>query len=605
MISFDELVSHYPEETTSFFSNNSHNASITEQSCNVDRDYLRQKAFEPHEWHNSVLKLVASYVANRITDTEIHLLTQPFTCEGYTAERTRHEVQKMIDGARAKGFDSNVTNTQAQQPYGTSEPLPLIRDFPPAQKFPTDALGPLQEIVETVQKASQAPIEIAAASALSATSLIVQGHANVETLGGDKPLSLYMLTVARSGERKSSCDAPIILAIKNFEKQQAKAMERAIMMFQNHQEIYRIERSKITALLKRKSNPITREEAERQFELLGPEPSPPPSTDRLVTEPTYEGLTQMFRFGQPSLGLFSDEGGQFLGGYAMNKDNKQKTLAAFNDLWGGNSIRRTRQGDGAYQLFDRRLAIHLMVQPTVAHELLADPLAVDTGFLARFLICEPETTIGTREYKDSKLDQKSLEEFQKYQTYLLEQNMPINSETGGLEPRILTLNPEAKAALIEYADDVERKQSKGSKYEAITGTASKSAEQAARLAGVFTIFSDITASQVAADTMHNAIRLARYYLDEACRLVEVAISSSEMQTADNLLKWISQNHGVQPFLFSDVLQNGPNSVRDSKRLKTLFTILTDYGWLIKMPKATIVNGKSRNTAYRLAELASA
>lgn len=605
MISFDNLQNLYPLQSIKVDDGLNLNNVDYGFKPRLDQESLQREAMQPHQWHHSVFRLSASLVAEGKTDDQIHAITSRLTCASYTAEQTRHEVQAMIDGARAKGFDSNVAIMQVQQPNGTSEPLPLIRDFPPAQKFPTDALGPLQEIVETVQKASQAPIEIAAASALSATSLIVQGHANVETLGGDKPLSLYMLTIARSGERKSSCDAPIISAIKNFEKQQAKAMERAIMMFQNHQEIYRIERSKITALLKRKSEPITREEAERQFELLGPEPTPPPSTDRLVTEPTYEGLTQMFRFGQPSLGLFSDEGGQFLGGYAMNKDNKQKTLSAFNDLWGGNSIRRTRQGDGAYQLFDRRLAIHLMVQPAVAHELLADPLAVDTGFLARFLICEPETTIGTREFKDSQLDQNSLEQFQKYQSYLLEQSMPINSETGGLEPHILKLSPEAKAALIEYADDVERKQSKGNVYEAITGTASKSAEQAARLAGVLTVFSDITASKVAADTMNNAIRLARYYLDEACRLVEVAISSSEMQTADNLLKWISQNHGVQPFLFSDILQNGPNNIRDSKRIKSLFAILIEYGWLIKMPNGTMVNGKRCSTAYRLAELAKA
>ena len=35
--------------------------------------------------------------------------------------------------------------------------------------------------------------------------------------------------------------------------------------------------------------------------------------------------------------------------------------------------------DGAHQLHDRRLAIHLMVQPPVAHELLSDPLAIDTS----------------------------------------------------------------------------------------------------------------------------------------------------------------------------------------------------------------------------------
>ncbi|MFU8803332.1 MAG: DUF3987 domain-containing protein, partial [Bradymonadaceae bacterium] len=47
-----------------------------------------------------------------------------------------------------------------------------------------------------------------------------------------------------------------------------------------------------------------------------------------------------------------------------------------------------RFGDGHATLFGRRLAVHLMVQPGVARDLLSDPLAVDTGFLARFLICE-------------------------------------------------------------------------------------------------------------------------------------------------------------------------------------------------------------------------
>ena len=65
--------------------------------------------------------------------------------------------------------------------------------------------------------------------------------------------------------------------------------------------------------------------------------------DRTVTEPTFEGLTKLFATGQPSLGIFSDEGGQFLGGHAMNTDNRQKTLAALNDLWQGNPIRRTRR----------------------------------------------------------------------------------------------------------------------------------------------------------------------------------------------------------------------------------------------------------------------
>ena len=136
--------------------------------------------------------------------------------------------------------------------------------------------------------------------------------------------------------------------------------------------------------------------AQADLEALGREPEAPPSADRTVSEPTFEGLTKLLAQGLPSIGLFSDEGGQFLGGHAMNNENRQKTLAAFNDFWQGNAIRRTRSGDGHSTLFGRRLAVHLMVQPSVARIFMADPLAVDTGFLPRFLICEPQSTIGSR-----------------------------------------------------------------------------------------------------------------------------------------------------------------------------------------------------------------
>ena len=603
MISIDALQHLYPAKSINVAGRLNFNEVDHGVKPRVDQEALQRAALQPNQWHDSVLRLTASLVNEGKTDSEIHEITSRLTCAPHTVEETRSEVQTMIDGARVKGYGSQSKNTQYHQPSSSSEPLPLLRRFPMPQPYPIDALGDLKRIVEAVHKFTQAPIEIAAASALSATALVEQGHANVETLGGIKPLSLYMLTIARSGERKSSCDAPIIAAIKDFEKTKAKDMEHVFQKQRNRYEIYQAQRSKITTLLKAKRGGITRQEAERQLELLGPEPDLPPSTDRIVSEPTFEGLTKMFKEGQPSLGLFSDEGGQFLGGHAMNTENKQKTLAAFNDLWGGNPIRRTRQGDGAYQLHDRRLAIHLMVQPAVAHQLLSDPLAVDTGFLARFLISEPLSTIGTRSHRNSYLDSQSILDFNNHQRTLLERELPVNPDTGGLDPRLLKLSPVAREALITFADEVERQQLTGGTYESITGTASKSAEQAARIAGALTLWRNFQADVVDGSEMQNGIELAKYYLNEAKRLVEVAIVSRDLQAADNLLKWISERHGKNCFVFSDILQNGPNGIRDSKRLKKMFTILTEHGWLIKMPDGTEVDGKPRNTAYRLAELA--
>ena len=111
-------------------------------------------------------------------------------------------------------------NTPKPIPLIKEEPEPLIRKIPEGQTYPVEALGPLRDAVEAVQGMTQAPMAIPAASALSIASLAVQGFADVETLGGSRPTSLYCLTIAKSGERKSSCDAPFMTTLRSHEKKE-------------------------------------------------------------------------------------------------------------------------------------------------------------------------------------------------------------------------------------------------------------------------------------------------------------------------------------------------------------------------------------------------
>lgn len=187
----------------------------------------------------------------------------------------------------------------------------------------------------------------------------------------------------------------MLAGLRAFEKQQAQDQREAHAAWMNAHALWKGDRERVLAEAKRGKGE-KRHGAEADLHELGKEPAAPPSPDRTVTEPTFEGLTRKFAEGMPSLGIFSDEGGQFLGGFAMNSENRQKTLAALNDLWQGNPIRRTRAGEGSFTLYGRRLAMHLMVQPGVARAFMADPMAGDTGFLPRFLICEPVSTIGGR-----------------------------------------------------------------------------------------------------------------------------------------------------------------------------------------------------------------
>lgn len=70
----------------------------------LNREAAIGKALSGAEWHNNIVRLVASYVSKGLGDAEIHALTQPLTLTGYTAEQTAAEVQKAIDGARSKGW---------------------------------------------------------------------------------------------------------------------------------------------------------------------------------------------------------------------------------------------------------------------------------------------------------------------------------------------------------------------------------------------------------------------------------------------------------------------------------------------------------------------
>ena len=489
----------------------------------------------------------------------------------------------------------------APQPiqYTPEGPQPLVREIAPGAAYPAHALGPLRGAVDAVQGITQAPVAIPAQSALAVASLAVQGFADVETLGGPRALSLYALTIARSGERKSACDAPLMAALRDHEREQTTAQRDAMQSWTNAQALWKGERDRIL-LEAKKGKGEKRTEAQADLEALGAEPDAPPSADRTVTEPTFEGLTKLFATGQPSLGLFSDEGGQFLGGHAMNSENRQKTLAAFNDLWQGNPIRRTRSGDGHATLYGRRLAVHLMVQPTVAQGFMADPMAADTGFLPRFLMCEPPSAIGTRMQANARRDDLALASFAGRLRAILETPMPMDPDTRELQPRILGLAPNARKLLAGFADATEAAQAPGGDLAHITGTASKSSEQAARIAGVLTLWRDLDALQVQPSDMANAITLAQFYLSEASRLASAAAVSAEIDKAETLRRWLLESWPHPDVLTRDVVQMGPNALRETPKARAALGILEKHGWLVRLDAGAVVRGAARAEGWHIA-----
>jgi len=86
---------------------------------------------EPGNWHNSMIRAVASMVARGYSDPEILAFANRWTQPGYDVEQTLQQIQNAVDSARRKGFDANIGHKEVRSPAIFS-PFTIDGDFNPA-----------------------------------------------------------------------------------------------------------------------------------------------------------------------------------------------------------------------------------------------------------------------------------------------------------------------------------------------------------------------------------------------------------------------------------------------------------------------------------------
>jgi len=134
----------------------------------------------------------------------------------------------------------------------------------------------------------------------------------------------------------------------------------------------------------------------------------------------------------------------------------------------------------------------------------------------------------------------------------------------------------------------------------VTGYASKAAEQAARIAGVLTLWRDLNAGDVQPQDMDDGITLAQFYLGEAARLADAATVSAEIDKAEALRIWLLRGWPHPEILPSDIVQRAPvRALRDRPAAKKAIWVLVEAGWLVPLEAGTKVRGAPRKEAYRI------
>jgi hypothetical protein len=457
------------------------------------------------------------------------------------------------------------------------EKIPLQREITPPPDFPVEALGPvLGDAAKKMSEVIQAPIAICGQSILAATALAIQGHADIFIDGRKFPTSNFFLTIGESGERKSAVDNQALRPHREHQKKLKNDFDLQIKTYQNATEVYK--KSKEDALKKEKG----REAKTLAINSLGEPPKPPLEPIFITEEPTYEGLVKLLSNGQPSIGLFSDEGGRFIGGHGMNNDNLLKTAAGLSSLWDGKPITRVRAGDGNTLLYGRRLTFHLMLQPGVAQLMLANAVLEDQGILSRNLISFPQSTAGTRKYVSIDLSQaKEMKDYWATIQNILDTPYPLESgKSNELEPTILRLTDDAKKLWVNFHNRIESLLGKDGDLAPIKGFANKAPEHVARISGILTLADNIKSSVIDYNHMAAAINLVTYYINEAIRLFGTGANDPQIAVADALLKWL-QKRSESIITLVEIYQYGPNSIRNAKTARKLMQILVEHGWVTR------------------------
>ncbi|MGN5115937.1 DUF3987 domain-containing protein [Aeromonas sp. 55A] len=459
------------------------------------------------------------------------------------------------------------------------------REPPPSYPFPrTNSpmcnLLPkeLQHVVIDVRQLTQADDDIIINSMLNAMAIAVQATADMlhPFTHTPIPLSLYCVTVADSGTRKSTVDNIFSAPFQRFEQAQLKSNQQLKEKHEHEKTIHQI---KLGALKLKLRKAYASDDASAAkviegeiFELNQRAPSHIPAPTILVSDITPSALMKELCAPWSNLCLSTDEAGQIL-----NSKNFS-TPSFYNDLWDANEISMTRVASGHQAGKDYRFSMNLMLQPSLFAKYVHryGESARESGFFARCLFALPRPLYRANHPLIEPTQTSHLTKFltrvegilnDAYQRFISKQ----------LSERRL-LKAKNNAVLYDFEQNKEQTLAYNASNAVLDAPEfmQRATEHALRLAGVMHAF--LSDEDTVSDTVLDAaIRMTMEY----SRRYQQAIDYNELtvQLVDNLLKFITQHARPHYLLPTPVisktllLQRGPSKLRKKEQLNAALAIL--------------------------------
>lgn len=455
------------------------------------------------------------------------------------------------------------------------DPEPLIGEEV-QQSYPLDSLPPIiKEAVEEVVDFVQCPVPIAASSALGVLSAASQGLADVSRAEGlSGPISVNLLVIADSGERKTTVDTLFSKPIKDWEQKKNIESIDAKRNFETDNLIWQsnMEGLKKSLIRSQNNNHDDIEDIESKIKsLMCNKPKKPIVPRIMFTDTTPEALASTLACEHHSGAIISSEAGSVLGGHSMNQESIMRNLSLLNTLWdGGNFYNDRRSSEKNFVLQGARLTISISVQHETFIKFLekSNGLVRGIGFMARFLFAFPKSTQGNRLFKDY-TSWDALNRF--YETIVEILDMPLRiNEFGEINPSDIKLSPEAQQQWIAFHNEIETELGVGGEYESVKDVASKTADNAARIAAQFHIVENGLEGEISLKTFTNAAAIAKWHLNEFKRFTIEGRLPEITRQALKLRGWLIPyclKNNIEVMELRHIVNYGPYQLRKTSLVR--------------------------------------
>ncbi|HBX6008383.1 TPA: YfjI family protein [Klebsiella pneumoniae] len=443
------------------------------------------------------------------------------------------------------------------------------REFP-IHVFPARVGHAIYEVVQH----TQAPLPMVAAEILGVISLACQNRIDVCRLNNLRgPTSLFIVTIAESGERKSTVSKLLMKPIYQLEEQLFELYKQEITKWQYNVRIFKAEEKALMSKLKSeirggKDPTITR----RSLSMLQDSYPVEPVRYKLTFNDTTTAAIKEYLCGDwRSIGILSDEAGTIFNGYALNE------LPFVNKMWDGATYSVERKNAPERLIKNARLTLSLQVQPVVINRYIErkGDVAKGIGFFARTLISRPFSTQGYRQITNPVVSSEHLPLFHERLMEIVNESIANKDERNCLH-----FSPDAGQKWIAFYNEVETEMQLIGFLSDFKDYASKVAENMARISALLHYFNgdegDISLTAVDA-----AIEISSWYVNEYIKLFSKPQEVNMVNTdADELYWWIKEycNRNFIPYMRKNtILQNGPDRFRKCSKANELLSILYSQG----------------------------